>query len=297
MDDAEEGWISATELDYYLYLAPICHESMTQLLVTRSRKRLRNSHTRQSLTEDILIKIFPNIPNTRDGINIRVALCVGFAAFLRSGEFTWDSWDPNTSPKRQLARKHIQFNTDQSVTLTLPSSKTDPYAIGVDIHLARASTSPLCPVAALNLLFTRYPEPPHAPLFSRSFGAFSKPFFISQLREYLLNSGIPTNGFSGHSLRKGAAITAVMKGIPKDEIKLLGRWKSDAVDIYTNDLPQGIRSTKLLHLNSRFLNNTTLRFAPLGPSTSSSSSTPTPPRRSARRDLQRSSRSGATAVR
>ena len=39
-------------------------------------------------------------------------------------------------------------------------------------------------------------------------------------------------GFSGHSIRKGAAVTAAENGISRDNIKLLGRWKSDAVDTY-----------------------------------------------------------------
>ena len=236
----------------------------------------------------------PHIPDVYDGINIRAALCTGFAAFLRSGEFTWDTWNPEVSSKRQLARKHVQFNRDGSVTLTLPSSKTDPFAQGVKIHLAASPTSPLCPVTALHRLVTRYPTPPNSPLFNRTFGPFSKPFFINKVREYLLRAGIPTCGFSGHSLRKGAAVSAVTKGISREEIKLLSRWKRDAVDIYINDLPEATLTANLLALNSRFLNPAIPCSASLGPSTSSSSSASTPPhRRLARRDLQRSTRSGS----
>ena len=220
-------------------------------------------------------------------------MCTGFAAFLRSGEFTWDAWNPELSSRRQLARKHIQFNSDGSVTLTLPSSKTDPFANGVNIHLAASPTSPLCPVTALRNLFAHYPMSPNSPLFNRPFGPFSKAYFINKVREYLIRAGIPTRGFSGHSLRKGAAVSAVSKGISRNEIKLLGRWKSDAVDIYINDLPQATLSANLLALNSRFLDPATSRSAPLGPSTSSSSSTSIPHRRLARRDLQRSPRGGA----
>jgi len=210
-------------------------------LIIRGGKRVYGEgerRARQPLTEDILLKILPHIPDVYDGINIRAALCTGFAAFLRSGEFTWDTWNPAVSSKRQLARKHIQFNRDGSATLTLPSSKTDPFAQGVKIHLAASPTSPLCPVTALHLLIMRYPTSPDSPLFSRTFGPFSKPFFIDKVREYLLRAGIPTRGFSGHSLRKGAAVSAIKKGISRDEIKHLGCWKSDAVDIYINDLPE-----------------------------------------------------------
>jgi hypothetical protein len=44
-----------------------------------------------------------------------------------------------------------------------------------------------------------------------------------------------SSGFSGHSLRRGAAISAAAAGIPREDIKTLGRWKSDAVPLtYTS---------------------------------------------------------------
>ena len=75
-----------------------------------------------------------------------------------------------------------------------------------------------------------------------------------KMRELLLNAGISTIGYSGHSLRKGAAATADRNGISKDDIKLLGRWKSDAVDVYINELQKP--DHKLLTLNLQL-------FAPL----------------------------------
>lgn len=62
--------------------------------------------------------------------------------------------------------------------------------------------------------------------------------------------------FSGHSIRKGAAVTAAAKGISRDNIKLLGRWKSDAVDIYINEIHKFDYAYKLLQLNSQLLDLT-----------------------------------------
>lgn len=39
--------------------------------------------------------------------------------------------------------------------------------------------------------------------------------------------GLPASDFKSHSFRIGAATTAAMLGIPDDEIKVMGRWKSD----------------------------------------------------------------------
>jgi hypothetical protein len=42
--------------------------------------------------KDILISILTHLHNTHDDINIRVAFCTVFAAFLRLGEFIWVTW-------------------------------------------------------------------------------------------------------------------------------------------------------------------------------------------------------------
>ena len=61
-------------------------------------------------------------------------------------------------------------------------------------------------------------------------------------------------------------IIAIVKSISKKEIKLLERWKSDAIDIYINKLAEIDYLEKLLHLNSRLhilLNNTHLHTSQL----------------------------------
>jgi hypothetical protein len=52
----------------------------------------------------------------------------------------------------------------------------------------------------------RYPAHPHAPLFTRPFKQpFTTPFVVLMMHQLLLNAGISTFGYSGHSLRKGTA--------------------------------------------------------------------------------------------
>jgi len=208
---------------------------------------------RYPITSDILLRMVYEITDDDEGVNLKAALCVGFAAFLRSGEFTWDTWSPD-SHRLHLSRKHVVFQSDGSVTLTLPASKTDQSHVGVEIYLAHSPLSPLCPVTALKNLFNRCPAHPHAPLFIRPFNQpFSKPFFVLAMHHLLLNAGISTVGYSGHSLRKGAAVTADRNRISRHDIKLLGRWKSDAVDIYIDERQKPDHIQKLLHLNAQLL--------------------------------------------
>ena len=210
---------------------------------------------RLPLTAGLLERIVHEIRLDFDGINLKAAFCVAFAAFLRSGEFTWDTWNPETSPATHLARQHVKFNP-QSVTLFLPASKSDPFRLGVPIHLAANSESTICPVQALKLLFTTYPAVPSQPLFRTSAGPFIKDFVIDRVKTLLLQIGVNATGFSGHSFRKGAAVTAKENGISRDNIKLLGRWKSDAVDIYINEVDASTSMHNILGLNAQLLTPT-----------------------------------------
>jgi len=208
------------------------------------------------ITREILVRILQQIPDTYDGLNNKAALCLGFSAFLRAGEFTYDKWE-ETSPNFALTRSSISFEEDGNLVLTLPASKTDYFRKGVRIPLAAApNRSPTCPAITLRTLFNRFPANPKAPLFAKTFGPFSRDHLIKTIRNALLDAGLSPTGFSGHSLRRGAAVSAVAAGIPRDEIKALGRWKSDAVDLYFKSEPSKI----LIHSRK-------LHAAPLVPPT------------------------------
>jgi hypothetical protein len=224
-------------------------------LIIRGGKRIYGEGEkaiRYPLTSDILLCMVHEINHDEEGVNVRAAFCVAFAAFLRSGDFTWDTWSPD-SHLFHLSREHVVFHPT-SVTLTLPASKMDQFHVGVEIYLAYSPLSLLCPVTALRALFNRYPAHPHAPLFTRPFKQpFTKPSVVLMMHQLLLNAGISTFCYSGHSLHKGAAVTADRNGISKHDIKLLGRWKSDAVDVYINERQKPDHMQKILCLNSQLL--------------------------------------------
>ena len=48
----------------------------------------------------------------------------------------------------------------------------------------------------------------------------------------LTRAGVDCSNYNGHSLRIGAATTALAGGIPDATIQTLGRWKSDAYKQY-----------------------------------------------------------------
>jgi hypothetical protein len=166
-------------------------------------------------------------------------------------EFTWDSWW-STSSAFNAAREHITFGPN-SVALNLPASKTNLFRNGVAIQLAASPTSPLCPVRALRQLFTQFPRDPFRPLNSLPDSwTFQQDIPHHHDRRLVAPSRYPYTQVSGHSVRKAAAVSAAAKGLSRADIKLLGRWKSDAVNMYINEISQSdILAHKFLQLNSQ----------------------------------------------
>jgi len=71
------------------------------------------------------------------------------------------------------------------------------------------------------------------PLFRFKSGTpLTRQLMVDKLKEALVAAGISPRGFSGHSFRAGAATTAAKIGMEDLQIRLLGKWKSDAYHRY-----------------------------------------------------------------
>ena len=123
--------------------------------------------------------------------------------------------------------------------LTLPRSKSDPFCKSVPISMPATNDS-ICPREALKLLLGHFPTPPNAPLFCQNhpYGYqsgmyFTRDWFIDSLHDLLIKASINPVGYNGHSFRRGAAHSAAAAEMSDNEIKTLGRWKSDSYKLYT----------------------------------------------------------------
>ena len=56
--------------------------------------------------------------------------------------------------------------------------------------------------------------------------------FLDKVKEALSQAGMDCTAYSGHSFRIGTATTAAKWGISDATIKMLGRWKSSAYQVY-----------------------------------------------------------------
>ena len=165
-------------------------------------------------------------------------LLPGFFGFLRAGEFTFNcAFDPSIHLTVQDLQVDAEVNPS-NLRVCIKSSKTDPFRQGCFIYLGHGQ-APLCPISAI-LGYLHQRGPSSGPLF---IDTHSQPLTRSRLSSFiqsvLQGEGIPGH-FSGHSFRIGAATMAAQCSIPDHLINTLGRWSSDAYQLYVRTLVESV---------------------------------------------------------
>lgn len=142
-----------------------------------------------------------------------------------------------------LLRSAVVF-TEYGFLLTINSSKTKSKGTSPDyIPVNSMSGTHVCIVYLLRRLFTKFPMPENAPLFSTSCSPnLSYSTYSKQLKVLIAKAGI-SGDFSSHSFRRGGATCMSELGFTVADIKRRGRWKSSCVNRYiTHSLKHVIRN-------------------------------------------------------
>ena len=164
------------------------------------------------------------------------ACCLGFFGFLRAGEFTCTGSAATDFPLTPSDIVVDSRENPQQIAVHLRRSKTDPFGVGCHIYLGRTHTIP-CPVAAV-LGYLSLRPPIHGPLFIYQGGMpLTRDSLVQHLRAALVQAGIDSSSYSGHSFRIGAATAARQAGYSDSLIQTLGRWKSSAFLSYLRSSP------------------------------------------------------------
>ena len=117
-----------------------------------------------------------------------------------------------------------------SFRIHIKCSKTDPFRQGCYIYIG-AGKRDLCPVRALTQ-YLHVRGSTSGPLFLLSDGTpLHRQWLTSSIQSILAAAGVP-GCYTGHSFRIGAATSAASRGLPDHLIKTLGRWSSDAYQLY-----------------------------------------------------------------
>ena len=172
-----------------------------------------------------------------------------FFAFLRCGEFTYNSWQSYS--RSVLSLEDVSFDSREIPTvahLTLHQSKTDIFGVGVMIHLGLTGDFH-CPVSSLLAYLARQPTSPGPLFLLRSGRPLSKQVLVFTVLDALGSAAVDVGRFNGHSFWMGAATAAAQAGLPDSTIQQLRRWRSSAFTHYLRPPVQSIArfSERLLH--------------------------------------------------
>ena len=147
---------------------------------------------------------------------------------LRVGEIT--SRSPKSCDSNNILFQNIQFSPN-AVTLNMHSYKHSNFQT-VSIKIPEHKKNNLCPVKALKTYLALRGQH-KGPLFTLPNGdAVSCQFFNQQLNTLIIHSNLPQGRYSSHSLRIGGATTAIIQGASEAQVKVMGRWKSEAFKKY-----------------------------------------------------------------
>jgi hypothetical protein len=167
------NWISAMKSGLADIGADVSFfDSREFALFKRGIRRVKGesiTKTALPLTLPILLKVNGRLlagwPSRRQVV-LAVAFSLAFACFLRSGEFTYDTFDSELD----FQRRDVLIRGD-SMYLRIKTSKTDQTRMGKVVPIPRVDDERLahvCPTKLLTRLLTDYPDLPEAPLLSFS---------------------------------------------------------------------------------------------------------------------------------
>ena len=213
-------------------------------LVIKGAKRIHannksNEARRQPITLDVLQTLIRLLQSSHCCLNqhdqrmLQAAFTVAFYGLLRISEFTVPSIRV-FDPRRLITMADITWGS-QHYTLILKYCKTDQLGRGHQLHIPKAKGI-TCPFKAMYRYCSR--KRVHAvkcaPLFTFKSGEpLTRNKLLTHLRRLLSQAGYSAGAFYTHSFRIGAATTAAEAGLPRSQIKLLGRWRSSAYLCYT----------------------------------------------------------------
>lgn len=203
--------------------------------VVRGIKRCQGtpSSNRLPITDDLMLVIWQSLDVGLPDHQMFWAACsLGYFGFLRASEFTVPNLS-SFSASLHLSVQDIAGNSSSapsSMRIRIKGSKTDPFRKGSFVHIG-LGRHPLCAIQAMMPYLASRGDAP-GPLFLFTSGQpLTRSNLTDWLRQIMASAQIPGN-FSSHSFRIGAATVAARNGVPDHLIQTMGRWSSNAYQLY-----------------------------------------------------------------
>jgi hypothetical protein len=201
-----------------------------------ARRRLANPPPpKLTMSPDLVQRMIQLLPFRRgDGSALLAAtMATAVAGLLRPGEIAGGTQNLHDPPRTPLCR-HLE-RLDGGFRLRLPVSKTDQLAKGQYAYIGADFA-----VAALVQYIDLHPTgfAPNSPLWQWPSGnTLEHSDFLRSCYGLLDRLGIPRSSYASLNWRAGGATALFGQEVPEATVKLLGRWRSDAVHIYNQPSP------------------------------------------------------------
>ena len=203
------------------------------LMALKGANVLSSPPTRKEpITFVILSGMLDLLKGRSDCLLLRAAMTLAFFGCLRAGEFCLGDMEV-FDPKIHLCLADVTMLAKGSFSLLLKVSKTDKLSNGVTVYVGCSGDSVCSACAMKEFLQTRCLNKAKAPLLADSYGnVLRRSYFVSTTKLLVSMLGLPPGNYSGHSYRAGAATSGAEAGFDNWELKMLGRWNSEAYNIY-----------------------------------------------------------------
>ena len=190
----------------------------------------KKKDTRLPITLTILYRLISSLHHTTSSLYLRALFramyTVSFFGLMRMGEVTRDQFG-----KVCVYFSQVSFYED-CIIIQITDFKFNQNGDPFDIVLTRNQNKAICPVNAL-YSYLKYRGTKPGPLFCfPDLTSISREFYASQLKHNLSFCGLDPNLYQTHSFRIGGCSYLALIGMTNEQIRLMGRWKTDAFKLY-----------------------------------------------------------------
>ena len=217
--------------------APLIHlllHGIKRIVGLSSRQRYPITVTLLRQIKEELARAPDFLPS--DKLMLWSAFTLAFHGFLRSSKFT-SPYTTQFNPLVHLCFTDVSFTSKGCLALHLKSFKTDPYHQGCSLLIAPFLHS-VCAVRTLRKYLSLRSVSGASPLYVFQSGAYlTRATVTLTLRTLLQHLSIPTQLYTSHSFRIGAATTPAEAGLPPWLIQTLGCWSSNCFTLYIQTPP------------------------------------------------------------
>ena len=216
--------------------------SFDTMISGAERLQPKHSHKkkRQPFTMDYITKILGDFDQT-DPLDTACGGCLttSFFCAARVGELTVPTlkdFDQQKHVTKEQIRRATDRNGFETTVIHVPSTKSSPVQ-GEDLYFSKQLGVADPDTWLRNHLSLNKPEATEH-LFTYSHTAsnrttrrpLTKSAFMQRIHKAARKLGLPV--LQGHGIRIGATLEYLLRGVPFDAVRVIGRWKSDAFLLY-----------------------------------------------------------------